>query len=94
MAPFTNPKRPPQPFTMARKISPKTARLCTKTADIKVLNPKVYSTTMRRGARDHSLGIWDILQNRRISEKRAPGEWHYAVISCIFQATYVFVTTL
>ena len=31
-----------------------------------------YSATMKRGARDHPLGIMDRLRNRRISKKRAP----------------------
>jgi len=53
-----------------------------------------YSATMKRGARDHPIGIWDTLRNRRISKKRAPGERHYAVIKRVFNAGYVLVTTV
>jgi IS5 family transposase len=56
--------------------------------------PKGYSATMRRGARDHPLGILDKLRNRRISRKRAPGERHYAVIKRVFNAGHVMVTTV
>ena len=56
--------------------------------------PKGHSATMRRGARDHPLGILDILRNRRISKKRAPGERHYAVIKRVFHETHVLVTTV
>jgi IS5 family transposase len=53
-----------------------------------------YSATMRRGARDHPLGIMDRLRNLRISKKRAPGERHYAVIKRVFNAGHVLVTTV
>jgi IS5 family transposase len=53
-----------------------------------------YSATMKRGARDHPLGIMDRLRNRRISKKRAPGERHYAVIKRVFNAGHVMVTTV
>ena len=55
---------------------------------------KGYSATMKRGARDHPLGIRDMLRNRRISKKRAPGERHYAVFKRVFHATHVLVTTV
>ena len=53
-----------------------------------------YSATMKRGARDHPIGILDTLRNRRISKKRAPGERHYAVIKRVFNAGHVLVTTV
>ena len=53
-----------------------------------------YSATMKRGARDHPLGIMDKLRNLRISKKRAPVERHYAVIKRIFKAGHVLVTTV
>ena len=56
--------------------------------------PKGYSATMRRGARDHPLGIRDLLRNLRISRKRAPAERHYAVIKRVFNAGHVMVTTV
>jgi len=56
--------------------------------------PKGYSATMKRGARDHPIGIRDTLRNRRISKKRAPGERHYAVVNRVFHATHVLVTTV
>jgi IS5 family transposase len=53
-----------------------------------------YSATMRRGARDHPIGIKDALRNARISKKRAPAERHYAVIKRVFNAAHVLVTTV
>ncbi|MGC9445442.1 MAG: IS5 family transposase [Candidatus Methanospirareceae archaeon] len=53
-----------------------------------------YSATMKRGARDHPVGIADTLRNIRISKKRAPGERHYAVIKRVFNAGHVLVTTV
>jgi IS5 family transposase len=58
------------------------------------VEPRAYSATMRRGARDHPLGIADTLRNTRISKKRAPGERHYAVLKRVFHATHVLVTTV
>ena len=55
---------------------------------------KGYSATMKRGARDHPLGIMDKLLNLRISKKRAPVERHYAVIKRLFKAGHVLVTTV
>jgi len=56
--------------------------------------PNGHSATMKRGARDHPLGIMDRLRNLRISKKRAPGERHYAVIKRVFNAGHVLVTTV
>jgi IS5 family transposase len=53
-----------------------------------------YSATMKRGARDHPLGIMGKLRNLRISKKRAPVERHYAVIKWAFKAGHVLVTTV
>ena len=53
-----------------------------------------YSATMKRGARDHPLGIMDKLRNLRISKKRAPVERQYAVIKRVFEAGHVLVTTV
>ena len=55
---------------------------------------KGYSATMKRGARDHPLGIMDKLRNLRISKKRAPVERHYAVIKRVFNSGHVLVTTV
>ena len=49
---------------------------------------------MRRGARDHPLGIRDRLRNRRISRKRCPGERPFAVIKRMFNAGHVLVMSL
>ncbi|MGB2727701.1 MAG: IS5/IS1182 family transposase, partial [Halobacteriota archaeon] len=57
-------------------------------------NPKGYSATMKRRARDHPLSIMDKLRNIRISKKRAPGERQYAVIRRVFNASHVMVTTV
>jgi IS5 family transposase len=53
-----------------------------------------YSATMKRGAREHPLGIKDTLRNLRISKKRAPVERHYSVIKRVFNAGHVLVTTV
>jgi IS5 family transposase len=55
---------------------------------------KGYSATMKRGARNHPIGIMDKLRNLRISKKRAPAERHYAVIKRVFNAGHVLVTTV
>jgi IS5 family transposase len=55
---------------------------------------KGFSATMRRSVRGHPIGIWDILRNKRISRKRAPGERPYAVIKKVFNSGHVMVTTV
>ena len=55
---------------------------------------KGFSATMRRSVRGHPIGIRDILRNKRISRKRAPGERHYAVIKNVFKSGHTMVTTL
>jgi IS5 family transposase len=37
-------------------------------------NSKGYNATMKRAVRGHTLGIKDLLRNKRISSKRVPGE--------------------
>jgi IS5 family transposase len=54
---------------------------------------KGYNATMKRGARDHPIDIWNKLRNKRISRKRAPGERPFAVITEVFHAAHVKVTT-
>ena len=44
--------------------------------------------------RGHPIGIWDILRNKRISKKRAPGERPYAVIKNVFKCGRTMVTTV
>jgi len=56
--------------------------------------PRGYDATMRRGARDHPLSIWDRFRNRRINRKRAPGERPFAVIKRVFGSGHVLVTTV
>jgi IS5 family transposase len=53
-----------------------------------------YSATMRRSVRGHPIGIKDILRNKRISKKRAPGERPYAVIKNVFKSGHTMVTTV
>jgi IS5 family transposase len=55
---------------------------------------KGFSATMRRAVRGHPLNIRDILRNKRISRKRAPGERPYAVIKYVFKAGHTMVTTV
>ncbi len=49
---------------------------------------------MKRSVRGHPIGIWDILRNKRISKKRAPGERPYAVIKNVFKSAHILVTTV
>jgi IS5 family transposase len=55
---------------------------------------KGYNATMKRSVRGHPIGIWDILRNKRISKKRAPGERPYAVIKNVFKSAHTLVTTV
>ncbi len=55
---------------------------------------KGFSATMRRAVRGHPLNIRDILRNKRISKKRAPGERPYAVIKNVFKAGHTMVTSV
>jgi len=56
--------------------------------------PRGWDATMRRGARDHPLSIWDRLRNRRISRKRCSGERPFAVIKRVFGSGHVLVTSV
>ncbi len=47
---------------------------------------KVYNATMKRAVKRHTLGIRDILRNKRISSKRGKGERVYSVTKEIFKA--------
>ena len=38
------------------------------------VKPLGFDATMKRGVRNHPIGIWDKLRNKRISRKRSPGE--------------------
>jgi IS5 family transposase len=55
---------------------------------------KGHNATMNRSVRGRPIGIWDILRNKRISKKRAPGERPYAVIKNVFKSSHVMVTTV
>ncbi len=55
---------------------------------------KGYNVTMKRAVKGHTLGIKDILGNKRISSKRFQGERVYSVTKEIFKAGRVFVTTV
>ena len=58
------------------------------------VEPRGWDATMRRGARDHPLSIWDKLRNRRINRSRAPGERPFAVIKRVFGGGHLLVTSL
>jgi len=49
---------------------------------------------MKRGVRNHPIGIWDTLRNKRISKKRSPGERPNAVIKTVFKSAHTMVTTV
>lgn len=55
---------------------------------------KGYNATMKRGARDHPIGIRDKMRNKRISRIRSPGERPFAVIRTVFKSAHVRVTTV
>ena len=56
--------------------------------------PRGFNASMRRGARDHPLSVWDRLRNKRINRRRSPGERPFAVIKRVFGGGHVLVTTL
>lgn len=58
------------------------------------VKPLGFDATMKRGVRNHPIGIWDKLRNKRISKKRAPGERPYAVIKTVFKSAHTMVTTI
>jgi IS5 family transposase len=58
------------------------------------VKPLGFDATMKRGVRNHPIGIWDTLRNKRISKKRSPGERPYAVIKTVFKSAHTMVTTV
>lgn len=58
------------------------------------VKPLGFDATMKRGVRNHPIGIWDILRNKRISKKRSVGERPYAVIKTVFKSAHSIVTTI
>jgi IS5 family transposase len=58
------------------------------------VKPLGFDATMKRGVRNHPIGIWDKLRNKRIARKRSPGERPYAVIKTVFKAAHTMVTTI
>ena len=58
------------------------------------VKPLGFDATMKRGVRNHPIGIWDKLRNKRISRKRSPGERPYAVIKNVFHHAHTHVTTV
>jgi IS5 family transposase len=55
---------------------------------------KGYDASMKRAARGHPLGIFDIMRNERISKKRSPVERCFSVIKTVFRSGHVMVTTV
>ena len=55
---------------------------------------KGYNATMKRGARNHPVGIRDKHRNERITRKRSKGERPFAVIKTVFKSGTVRVTEL
>ena len=58
------------------------------------VKPLGCDATMKRGVRNHPIGIWDKLRNNRISKRRSPGERPYAVIKTVFKSAHTMVTTI
>ena len=78
----------------ARYTYQKKARPYTEIEIIRVAVAKRYPATMKRGARDHPIGIMVQLRNLRINKKRAPVERHFGVINRVFKARHVMVSTI
>ena len=55
---------------------------------------KGYTATEKKVVKGSPLAIRNILRNKRISSKRVPEEWVYAVTLKIFKAGKVLVTTI
>jgi len=55
---------------------------------------KGYDASMKRAARGHPLGIFDIMRNERISKKRSPVERCFSVIKTVFKSGHIMVTTV
>jgi IS5 family transposase len=55
---------------------------------------KGYNATMKRGARNHPIGIRDKLRNERITRKRSKGERPFAVMKTVFKSGTMKVTEL
>ena len=58
------------------------------------VKPLGFDATMKRDVRNHPIGIWDKLRNKRIARKRSPGERPYAVIKTVFKSAHTMVTTI
>lgn len=58
------------------------------------VKPLGFDATMKRGVRNHPIGICDKLRNKRISRKRSPGERPYAVFKTVFKSAHTMVTTI
>jgi IS5 family transposase len=58
------------------------------------VKPPGFDATMKRGVRNHPIGIRDKLRNKRISRKQSPGERPYAVIKTVFKSAHTMVTTI
>jgi IS5 family transposase len=54
----------------------------------------LISSERTRTAREHPIGTWDILRNKRISRIRSPGERRYAVITNVFHHDHIHVITV
>jgi len=55
---------------------------------------KGYNATMKRGARNHPIGIRYKLRNERITRKRSKGERPFAVLKTVFKSGTMKVTEL
>jgi IS5 family transposase len=49
---------------------------------------------MQQWNEEYTIGIWDILRNKRISKKRSPGKRPYADIKTVFKSAHSMVTTI
>ena len=58
------------------------------------VKPLGFDATMKRGVRNHPIGIWDKLRNKRISRKRSPNERPYAIIKIVFKSAYTMFITI
>ena len=86
-------------YDLIRRISTTTASVHDSQVDLSETRDIVYrdrgyqgakckgcNATMKRGARDHLIGIRDKLRNERITRKRSKGERPFAVMKTVFQS--------
>ena len=92
-------------YDLIRRISTTTASVHDSQVDLSETGEVVYrdrgyqgaeckghNDTMKRGARNHPIGIRDKLRNERITRKRSKGERLFTVLKTVFKSGTMKVT--